>query len=33
VESVSPGGDDRLKRILIRTRGAVGSETPTPGEA
>ena len=25
VESVSPGGDDRLKRILIRTRGSSAS--------
>lgn len=33
VESVSPGGDDRLKRILIRTRGSSATDTPTPGEA
>lgn len=31
VESVSPGGDDRLKRILIRTRGSSSSaESPSP---
>lgn len=28
VESVSPGGEDRLKRILIRPRGTGSSETP-----
>ena len=27
VESVSPGGDDRLKRIIIRPRGKAGEET------
>jgi spoIIIJ-associated protein len=31
VESVSPGGDERLKRILIRPRGKGDAETPTPG--
>jgi len=32
VESVSPGGDDRLKRILIRTRnsGATDTQPGTP---
>ena len=30
VESVSPGGDDRLKRILIRPRGTGSGETPSP---
>lgn len=29
VQSVSPGGDDRLKRILIRPRGKSSAETPT----
>ncbi|WP_367872116.1 protein jag [Luteolibacter sp. Populi] len=27
VESVSPGGDDRLKRIIIRPRGTGGAES------
>lgn len=31
IESVSPGGDDRLKRILIRARGKGEVENPTPG--
>ncbi|TAE78404.1 MAG: single-stranded DNA-binding protein [Verrucomicrobia bacterium] len=31
IESVSPSGDDRLKRILIRARGKGEVETPTPG--
>ena len=29
VESVSPGGDDRLKRILIRPRGQAGTDSPS----
>lgn len=29
VESVSPGGDDRLKRILIRPRGQAGADSPS----
>lgn len=29
VESVSPGGDDRLKRILIRPRGSSATDTPS----
>ena len=29
VESVSPGGEERLKRILIRPRGQAASESPS----
>jgi spoIIIJ-associated protein len=30
VESVSPGGDERLKRILIRPRGQAAADSPSP---
>lgn len=30
VESVSPGGDERLKRILIRPRGQASADSPSP---
>lgn len=30
VESVSPGGDERLKRILIRPRGQAATDSPSP---
>jgi spoIIIJ-associated protein len=30
VESVSPGGDERLKRILIRPRGQADADSPSP---
>lgn len=32
VESVSPGGDDRLKRILIRPRGQAAGDSPSSAD-